>query len=67
MSDQPWIRSYALFPRRLSDGGWTWLAPFEWQWRVPSGDAPRAVRKPVVISRRLKRRVAAGGEALSAS
>lgn len=67
MSEQPWIRSYAVLPRRLSDGGWIWLAPFEWQWRVPSADAPRAIRAPVVVSRRLQRRAGAGEQALSAS
>ncbi|HEY9219628.1 MAG TPA: hypothetical protein VIO94_16390, partial [Phenylobacterium sp.] len=45
--EQPWIRSYAVFPRRLSDGAWIWLSAFEWQWRVPNIDAPRAVRRPV--------------------
>jgi hypothetical protein len=67
MSEQPWIRSFALLPRRLTHGGWVWLAPFEWQWRVPPGDAPRAVRRPVVVSRRVQGREPTGERALSAS
>jgi hypothetical protein len=67
MIEQPWIRSYALLPRRLTHGGWIWLAAYEWQWRVPPGDAPRAVRRPVVVSRRVQQGAQAGERALSAS
>jgi hypothetical protein len=50
--EQLWIRSYALAPRRLSDGGWVWLRPYEWRWQRASGEGPQAVNPPKVVSRK---------------
>jgi hypothetical protein len=41
--DQPWIRSFALRPMRMSNGAWVWLKPYEWRWGQPSRQAPSAV------------------------
>src|SRR5437763_11027008 len=43
MSEPPWIRSYALTPKRLSEGGWVWLKPYEWRWGRPAARLPSAV------------------------
>jgi hypothetical protein len=52
VENQAWIRSYALAPRRLSDGGWLWLRPYEWRWQRPSSNLPAALNPPRVFSRR---------------
>jgi len=52
VSDAPWIRSYALTPRKLSDGGWVWLRPYEWRWQRPSAHLPAAVNPPRVFTRK---------------
>jgi hypothetical protein len=51
-TDPLWIRSYALTPRRLTDGGWVWLSPYEWRWQRPTSDSPSAVNPPRVVTRR---------------
>jgi hypothetical protein len=50
--EAPWIRSYALTPRKLSDGGWVWLKPYEWRWQRPTSNLPNAVNPPRVFSRK---------------
>ena len=52
MSEPPWIRSYALTPKRLSDGGWVWLKPYEWRWERPAMHLPSAVNPPRIRSRK---------------
>lgn len=52
LDEQAWIRSYALAPRRLSDGRWLWLRPYEWRWQRPSSPLPNALNPPRVFSRR---------------
>jgi hypothetical protein len=52
ISDPLWIRAYALAPRRLSDGGWVWLRPYEWRWQRTSSEGPQAVNPPRVVTRR---------------
>jgi hypothetical protein len=54
MIEQPWIRSYALTPRRLSEGGWVWLGPYEWRWERPAAHLPNAVNPPRIRSRKAK-------------
>ncbi|WP_041373502.1 hypothetical protein [Phenylobacterium zucineum] len=51
-TDPLWIRSYALTPRRLTEGGWVWLTPYEWRWQRPRGDGPAAIHAPKVVTRR---------------
>jgi hypothetical protein len=53
-SEPPWIRSYALTPRRLSDGGWVWFGPYEWRWERPAAHLPNAVNPPRVRSRKAR-------------
>jgi acyl-homoserine lactone acylase PvdQ len=55
--DQPWIRAYALTPRRLSEGGWVWLSSYEWRWQRPDSNLPSALNPPRVYSRRAPRRM----------
>jgi hypothetical protein len=50
--DQPWIRSYALAPRRLSQGGWVWLRAYEWRWERPNTGLPNAINPPRISTRR---------------
>jgi len=50
--DPPWIRGYALTPRRLSDGGWVWLRPYEWRWERPAAHLPSAVNPLRIRSRK---------------
>ena len=51
--EQPWIRSFALLPRRLTEGGGiVWLRPYEWRWRRLSTGAPSAVTPPTLETRR---------------
>ena len=52
MIEPPWIRSYALTPRRLSEGGWVWLRPYEWRWERPPAHLPSAVNPPRIRSRK---------------
>jgi hypothetical protein len=52
VSESQWIRSFALAPRRLSEGGWVWLRPYEWRWQRPTSVLPNAVNPPRVYSRR---------------
>jgi len=52
LSEPPWIRSYALTPRRLSEGGWVWLKPYEWRWERPHAHLPSAVNPPRIRSRK---------------
>jgi hypothetical protein len=59
MSEPPWIRSYALTPKRLTDGGWVWLKPYEWRWERPNAHLPSAVNPPVIRSRRARAQVVA--------
>ncbi len=58
LNEPPWIRSYALTPKRLSDGGWVWLQPYEWRWERPNASLPSAVNPPRVRSRKAKPAVA---------
>ena len=51
--EQPWIRSFALLPRRLTDGGVVWLRPYEWRWRRILNGAPSAVTPPTLETRRV--------------
>ena len=51
-TDPLWIRGYALTPRRLSDGGWVWLKPYEWRWQRPRGEGPAAVNPPKLVTRK---------------
>ena len=50
--DQPWIRSYALAPRRLSEGGWVWLGAYEWRWERPKAGLPNAINPPRISTRK---------------
>src|SRR5687768_9846436 len=44
MTPEPrWIRSFALLPRRMTDGVVVWLQPYEWRWRRVMSGAPSAV------------------------
>ena len=52
VTDHLWIRSYALAPRRLSEGGWVWLRPYEWRWQRPSADSPSAINPPKLVTRK---------------
>jgi hypothetical protein len=52
VSEAQWIRSFALAPRRLSDGAWVWLRPYEWRWQRPEGILPDAINPPRVFSRK---------------
>jgi hypothetical protein len=52
LNEPPWIRSYALTPKRLSDGGWVWLAPYEWRWERPQAHLPSAVNPLRIRSRK---------------
>jgi len=54
MSEPPWIRSYALTPKRLSEGGWVWLRPYEWRWERPPAHLPNAVNPPRIRSRKAR-------------
>lgn len=54
--DQPWIRSYALAPRRLSAGGWVWLGAYEWRWERPNTGLPNAINPPRISTRRAQPR-----------
>ncbi|MGA0605012.1 hypothetical protein ACO2Q0_03345 [Phenylobacterium sp. VNQ135] len=51
-SNPMWIRSYALTPKRLSEGGWVWLKPYEWRWQRPRADTPNAVNPPKLVTRK---------------
>jgi hypothetical protein len=53
-AEAKWIRSYALAPRRLSDGHWVWLRPYEWRWHRAPSPLPRAVNPPRVFTRRVR-------------
>ena len=55
MIDQPWIRSYALTPKRLSEGGWVWLQNYEWRWERPDAFLPAALNPPRLRTRRARR------------
>jgi hypothetical protein len=54
LNEPPWIRSYALTPKRLSEGGWVWLQPYEWRWERPAAHLPSAVNPPRIRSRRAR-------------
>jgi hypothetical protein len=54
LNEPPWIRSYALTPKRLSEGGWVWLQPYEWRWERPAAHLPSAVNPPRIRRRRLR-------------
>ncbi|MCR5880929.1 hypothetical protein [Phenylobacterium sp. J367] len=56
MIEAPWIRSFALAPRRMSAGGWVWLSPYEWRWQRPDTGLPAAVNPPRVFTRKPPRR-----------
>jgi hypothetical protein len=51
--EQPWIRSFAVLPRRLTNGGFVWLRPYEWRWRRLATGAPSAVTPPTLETRRV--------------
>ncbi len=55
--DQPWIRGYALTPRRLSEGGWVWFGSYEWRWQRPTSFLPSAVNPPRVFTRKARTRM----------
>jgi hypothetical protein len=55
-----WIRSYALLPRRLTDGSLVWLQPYEWRWRRLMTGAPSAVTPPTLEARRVTGSAPAG-------
>lgn len=50
--EPPWIRSFAILPRRLTSGGVVWLQPYEWRWRRVMTGAPSAVTPPTLETRR---------------
>ena len=52
LNELPWIRSYALAPRRMSEGGWVWFGAYEWRWQRPPTGLPAAVNPPRVFSRK---------------
>lgn len=54
LNELPWIRSYALAPRRLSEGGWVWFGAYEWRWQRPPTGLPAAVNPPRVFSRKAR-------------
>lgn len=56
VSEAQWIRGFALAPRRLSDGGWVWLRPYEWRWQRPDSALPNAINPPKVFTRRARAR-----------
>jgi hypothetical protein len=56
VTEAPWIRGYALAPRRLSEGGWVWLRPYEWRWQRPDSALPSALNPPQVFSRKSVKR-----------
>lgn len=53
ISNPLWIRSYALAPRRLTEGGWVWLRAYEWRWQRPGADTPNAVNPPRLVTRKV--------------
>jgi hypothetical protein len=63
LNEPPWIRSYALTPKRLTEGGWVWLQAYEWRWERPAAHLPSAVNPPRVRSRRARATVAPGAAA----
>ena len=52
MTEPSWISSYALAPRRLSEGGWVWFGRYEWRWERPSSVLPNSLNPPRIFSRR---------------
>jgi hypothetical protein len=52
VEQQPWIRGFALLPRRMSDGGIVWFRTYEWRWRRILNGAPSAVTPPTLETRR---------------
>lgn len=56
VSEANWIRGFALAPRRLSEGGWVWLRPYEWRWQRPQSHLPNAINPPKVFSRKVRAR-----------
>ena len=53
MTPEPrWIRSFAVLPRRMTDGGLVWLQAYEWRWRRVMTGAPSAVTPPTLETRR---------------
>ena len=58
--EQPWIRSFALLPRRLTVGGWVWLRAYDWRWRRVSTGAPSALTPPTLETRRAAQRPRTG-------
>jgi hypothetical protein len=52
ISEPPWIRSYALTPKRLTEGGWVWLRAYEWRWERPAAHLPNAVNPLRVRTRK---------------
>jgi hypothetical protein len=52
VTEQPWIRSFALAPRRLSEGGWVWLGRYEWRWQRPRSVLPSSLNPPRIVTRR---------------
>ncbi len=51
-NEPPWIRSFALLPRRMTAGGFVWLRAYEWRWRRISTGAPSAVTPQTLETRR---------------
>lgn len=62
VSEQPWIRSYALAPRRLDDGHWVWLGAYEWRWQRPQVGLPDALNPPRVFTRKAPGRMQPAAE-----
>lgn len=52
MTEPSWISSYALAPRRLSEGGWVWFGRYEWRWERPSSVLPNSLNPPRIFTRR---------------
>ena len=51
--EQPWIRSFALLPRRMTGGGVVWLKSYEWRWRRVLSGASSAVTPQTLETRRI--------------
>ncbi|RAK52485.1 hypothetical protein [Phenylobacterium deserti] len=54
LTETPWIRGFAITPRRLSEGGWVWLTSYEWRWQRPDSSLPAALNPPRVYSRKAR-------------
>jgi hypothetical protein len=64
-AEQLWIRSFAVWPRRLSDGRWVWLRSYEWRWAAFDDSLPQAVQTPLLETRGVALRVLEAAEGVA--